>query len=72
MNPDGTENGLCEDGYALLQQDMRNAIEKARAKPAAPAPCPCGGKGYTTRPDGSRWACKCGACSDGKCRKNLP
>jgi hypothetical protein len=68
MDPDGTENGLCEDGYALLQQDMRNAIEKAQAKPAAPAVCPdCHGKGYTLRPDGSRWACRCKSCPSGKC-----
>ncbi len=68
MDPDGTENGLCEDGYALLQQDMRNAIEKARAKPAAPAVCPdCNGKGYTLRPDGSRWACPCKRCATGTC-----
>jgi hypothetical protein len=72
MDQDGTENSICEDGFALWQQDLRSATEKAQAKPAAPAPCPCGGKGYTVRPDGSRWACKCGECTSAKCRKNLP
>lgn len=40
-------------------------------KEAAPAPaCPCGGKGYTMRADGSRWACKClQPCATGTCPK---
>jgi hypothetical protein len=67
MNQDGTENSICEDGYALWQQDMRNAVEKAQAKPAAAAVCPCNGKGYVVRPDGSRWACPCKTCPSGKC-----
>lgn len=67
MDPDGTENSICEDGYALWQQDMRNAIEKAQAKPAAQPACPCNGKGYITRSDGSRWACQCKTCPTGKC-----
>ena len=59
--------GCVTVAYASL------AVEPAHepAKPAAPAPCHCGGKGYVVRPDGSRWACKCGTCPDGKCRKNL-
>jgi len=60
--------GCVTVAYASLAQETVREVEK----PAAPAACPCGGKGYTVRPDGSRWACKCGACSSGKCRKNLP
>ena len=68
MDADGTENSICEDGYALWQQDMRNAIEKARTKPAAPAVCPdCHGRGYTVRSDGSRWLCRCKRCPTGTC-----
>jgi hypothetical protein len=70
MDPDGTENSICEDGFALWQQDLRNAREKAQPKPAPPAVCPdCSGKGYTVRPDGSRWACRCKACPTGTCPK---
>jgi hypothetical protein len=40
-------------------------------KQAAAAPkCPCGGRGYVMRPDGSRWACDCPRsikCQNGKC-----
>jgi hypothetical protein len=60
--------GCVTVAYASLAQEPAREAEK----PASPAACPCGGKGYTVRPDGSRWACKCGACSSGKCRKNLP
>jgi hypothetical protein len=34
------------------------------------AACPCGGRGYVMRPDGSRWACDCPRstkCQNGKC-----
>ena len=48
------------------------AVEPAPArdpeKPAATAVCPdCSGKGYTLRPDGSRWACRCKRCPAGNC-----
>lgn len=37
-------------------------------EPAKPAICPdCSGKGYTLRPDGSRWACRCKGCTTGTC-----
>lgn len=76
-NPDGP--GLCVDGFKLWQQDLRNARGTAKPNPldqffpdrlqAAPIapPCPCGGRGYTVRPDGSRWACQCKPCQTGKC-----
>jgi hypothetical protein len=39
-------------------------------EPAKPAVCPdCNGKGYTLRSDGSRWACRCKACTTGTCPK---
>lgn len=70
MDPDGTENSICENGFSLWKQDLRNAIEKAQQKPAAPAVChDCNGKGYTVRSDGSRWACRCKACPTGTCPK---
>jgi len=36
-------------------------------EPAVPAACPCNGKGYIVRSDGSRWACPCKTCPSGKC-----
>jgi hypothetical protein len=56
--------GSVNVAYAAL------ATEPAPApapKPAAPAVCPCNGTGYTTRPDGSRWVCRCQNCPSGKC-----
>jgi hypothetical protein len=56
--------GSVNVAYASL------ATEPAPApapKPAAPAVCPCNGTGYTTRPDGSRWVCRCQNCPSGKC-----
>lgn len=60
--------GCVTVAYASLAVEPVREPEKPAAQPA----CPCGGKGYVLRPDGSRWACKCGTCPDGKCRKNLP
>lgn len=39
-------------------------------KQAAASQCPCGGRGYIVRPDGTRWVCQCPKsvkCKDGKC-----
>jgi hypothetical protein len=39
-------------------------------KSAAAPKCPCGGRGYVMRPDGTRWACDCPRstkCQNGKC-----
>ena len=56
--------GAVNVAYASLAVEPAPAPK--REEPAAPA-CPCGGKGYTVRPDGSRWACQCKTCPDGKC-----
>lgn len=74
MNPDGTENSICEDGFALWQQDLRNAKPKSKSNPAATSPrCrECDGTGKIFRPDGGYVRCKCGACPSGTCGKVLP
>lgn len=54
--------GAVNVAYASL------ATEPApEPKKEAAAPCPCGGKGYTVRPDGSRWVCRCTSCPTGTC-----
>jgi hypothetical protein len=56
--------GSVNVAYAALATEPAPA---PKLEPAAPASCPCGGKGYTVRPDGSRWACQCKSCPSGKC-----
>ena len=59
--------GAVNVAYASLAEEVP-APPSEPEKPAAPAVCPdCNGKGYSVRPDGSRWACKCKACPSGKC-----
>lgn len=56
--------GAVNVAYASLA--VQAAPEPKRdEKPAST--CPCGGRGYTVRPDGSRWACQCKPCQTGKC-----
>lgn len=55
--------GAVNVAYASLATEPAPPAPAAVAKPA----CPCGGKGYTVRPDGSRWACSCQTCPTGKC-----
>jgi hypothetical protein len=59
--------GAVNVAYASLAEEAP-APPREPAKPAAPAVCPdCNGKGYTLRPDGSRWACPCKRCPTGTC-----
>ena len=59
--------GAVNVAYASLAEEAP-APPSEPEKPAAPAVCPdCNGKGYSVRPDGSRWACNCKACPSGKC-----
>jgi Tfp pilus assembly protein FimV len=61
--------GSVNVAYASLATDPPPQAREP-VKPAAPAVCPdCGGKGYTLRSDGSRWACRCKACPTGTCPK---
>jgi hypothetical protein len=61
--------GAVNVAYASLATDPPPPAREPD-KPAAPAVCPdCGGKGYTLRSDGSRWACRCKACPTGTCPK---
>ena len=59
--------GAVNVAYASLAEEAP-APPREPAKPAAPAVCPdCNGKGYSVRPDGSRWACPCKRCPTGTC-----
>jgi len=59
--------GAVNVAYASLAEEAP-APPSEPAKPAAPAVCPdCNGKGYSVRPDGSRWACPCKKCPTGTC-----
>lgn len=59
--------GAVNVAYASLAAEPP-VPAREEAKPAAPAVCPeCGGKGYSVRSDGSRWACRCKACPTGSC-----
>jgi hypothetical protein len=59
--------GAVNVAYASLAEEAP-APPSEPAKPAAPAVCPdCNGKGYSVRPDGSRWACPCKRCPTGTC-----
>ena len=55
--------GSVNVAYASLATEPTPPPQAAPEKPA----CPCNGKGYTVRPDGSRWACPCKTCPTGKC-----
>lgn len=55
--------GAVNVAYASLATEPAPQAPAAVAKPA----CPCNGKGYVVRPDGSRWACQCKTCPTGKC-----
>jgi hypothetical protein len=56
--------GSVNVAYASLATEPAPAPKQ---EPAAPAVCPCSGKGYIVRSDGSRWACPCKTCPSGKC-----
>ena len=56
--------GSVNVAYASLAAEPAPAPKR---EPAVPAACPCGGKGYIVRSDGSRWACPCKTCPSGKC-----
>ena len=56
--------GSVNVAYASLATEPAPAPKRELA---APAVCPCGGKGYVVRSDGSRWACQCKTCPSGKC-----
>jgi hypothetical protein len=56
--------GSVNVAYASLATEPAPATKR---EPAAPAVCPCGGRGYIVRSDGSRWACQCKTCPTGKC-----
>ena len=56
--------GAVNVAYASLAAEPAPAPKQ---EPVVPAACPCGGKGYTVRSDGSRWACQCKTCPTGKC-----
>jgi hypothetical protein len=58
--------GSVNVAYASLAQE---AAPAPKHEPVVPAACPCGGKGYTVRSDGSRWACQCKTCPTGTCPK---
>ena len=58
--------GAVNVAYASLATEPAPAPKQ---EPVVPAACPCGGKGYIVRPDGSRWACQCKTCPTGKCRQ---
>jgi hypothetical protein len=61
--------GSVNVAYASLATDPPPPARQPD-RPAAPAVChECGGKGYTVRSDGSRWACRCKACPTGTCPK---
>jgi len=51
--------GSVNVAYASLATEPAPALKQEATVPAA---CPCGGKGYTVRSDGSRWACRCKDC----------
>lgn len=59
--------GAVNVAYASLATEPAKAPDPASHSPA-PAECSqCHGKGYTVRPDGSRWVCPCRRCQSGKC-----
>jgi len=58
--------GAVNVAYASLATEPDPAPKQ---EPVVPAACPCGGKGYTVRSDGSRWACQCKTCPTGTCPK---
>lgn len=62
--------GAVNVAYASLATEPPSpSAPAAPESPPTPA-CPCGGKGYTVRADGSRWACKClQPCATGTCPK---
>jgi hypothetical protein len=61
--------GSVNVAYASLATDPPPpAREPDKTTPQAVCP-DCGGKGYTVRSDGSRWACRCKACPTGTCPK---
>ena len=55
--------GAVNVAYASLAQEP---APEPKQEPVVPAACPCDGKGYVVRPDGSRWACQCKTCPPGK------
>ena len=56
--------GAVNVAYSSLAAEPAPAPKQ---EPVVPAACPCNGKGYIVRPDGSRWACPCKTCPSGKC-----
>jgi hypothetical protein len=56
--------GSVNVAYAALATEPAPAPKQ---KLVVPAVCPCNGKGYIVRSDGSRWACPCKTCPSGKC-----
>jgi hypothetical protein len=55
--------GAVNVAYASLATEPTPPPQAAPEKQG----CPCNGKGYVVRPDGSRWACQCKTCPSGKC-----
>jgi hypothetical protein len=59
--------GAVNVAYAALAVEPPPPARET-PKPAAPAVCrDCDGRGYTVRPDGSRWVCRCARCPTGTC-----